>query len=83
MVAGPNIPGIATHSKGVELCLAFGIPIEGLFFPVLLVTFIEVARHAYPARMTVLGLLCCLLVGTQLVSLQFRLVLRSFSTCWP
>jgi hypothetical protein len=60
MVAGPNIPGIAAHREWVELCLAFGIPIEGLFFPVLLVTFIEVARHAYPARMTVLGFIVLL-----------------------
>ncbi len=55
MVASSNIPGIATHSGWVELGLAFGIPILGLIFSVLLLTFIEAARHAYPARMTVLG----------------------------
>lgn len=55
MVAGPNTQGIATHSGWVELGLAFGIPILVLIFGALLVTFIEAARHAYPARMTVLG----------------------------
>lgn len=55
MVVSSSIPGIATHSGWVELGLAFGIPILGLIFSILLVTFIEAARHAYPARMTVLG----------------------------
>jgi hypothetical protein len=55
MAVGPNIPGIATHSGWVELGLAFGIPVLVLIFGVLLVTFIEAVRHAYPARMTVLG----------------------------
>ena len=55
MVVSLNIPGIATHSGWVELGLAFGIPMLGLIFSILLVTFIEAARHAYPARMTVLG----------------------------
>ena len=55
IAVGPNIPGIATHSGWVELGLAFGIPMLGLIFSILLVTFIEAARHAYPARMTVLG----------------------------
>lgn len=55
MVVGPNTQGIATHSGWVELGLAFGIPMLGLIFGALLVTFIEAARHAYPARMTVLG----------------------------
>jgi hypothetical protein len=46
---------IATHSGWVELGLAFGIPILVLIFGALLLTFFEVARRAYPARMTVLG----------------------------
>jgi hypothetical protein len=63
MVVSSNIPGIATHSGWVELGLAFGIPVLVLIFGALLVTFIEAARHAYPARMTVLGfavLIACL-----------------------
>ena len=55
MVVSSNIPGIATHSGWVELGLAFGIPMLGLIFSILLITFIKAARHAYPARMTVLG----------------------------
>ena len=55
MVVSSSIPGIATHSGWVELGLAFGIPILGLIFGALLLTFIEAARHNYPARMTVLG----------------------------
>ena len=55
MVVSSSIPGIATHSGWVELGLAFGIPMLGLIFGALLVTFIEAARHAYLARMTVLG----------------------------
>jgi hypothetical protein len=55
MVVGPDSQGIATHSGWVEFGLAFGIPILVLIFGALLVTFIEAARHAYPARMTVLG----------------------------
>jgi hypothetical protein len=55
MAAQGEIPGIAMHSGWVELGLAFGIPILGLIFSALLLTFIEVARHPYPARMTVLG----------------------------
>ena len=55
MVVGPNTQGFATHSGWVELGLAFGIPILVLIFGTLLVTFIEAARHSYPARMTVLG----------------------------
>ena len=55
MVVDPNISEIATHSGWVELGLAFGIPILALIFSILLLTFIEAARHAYPARMTVLG----------------------------
>ncbi len=63
MVAGPNAHGIATHSGWVELGLAFGIPMLGLIFSGLLLTFVEAARHPYPARMTVLGfvvLITCL-----------------------
>jgi hypothetical protein len=55
MVVGPNISGIATHSGWVELGLAFGIPILALILSILLLTFIEAARHAHRARMTVLG----------------------------
>ena len=57
MVVSPNSLGIATHSGWVELGLAFGIPILGLIFLALLLTFMEAARQAYPARMTVLGLI--------------------------
>jgi hypothetical protein len=57
MVVSPNSPGIATHSGWVELGLAFGIPILGLIFSALLLVFMEAARQAYPARMTVLGLI--------------------------
>jgi hypothetical protein len=63
MVVSSNIPGIATHSGWVELGLAFGIPILGLIFCILLLVFVEAARHSYPARMTVLGfavLIACL-----------------------
>lgn len=52
---GPNSPEIATHSGWVELGLAFGVPMLGLIFTTLLIVFIQAARHAYPARMTVLG----------------------------
>lgn len=55
MGVDPNTQEIATHSGWVELGLAFGIPILVLIFGALLVTFIEAARHEYPARMTVLG----------------------------
>ncbi len=55
MQSGPSSPGIATHSGWVELGLAFGIPMVGLIFSVLLIIFIDAARHAYPARMTVLS----------------------------
>ncbi len=58
-----EIPGIATHSGWVELGLAFGIPMLGLIFSALILTFFEAARHPYPARMTVLGfvvLITCL-----------------------
>jgi hypothetical protein len=55
MMRSSEIPGIATHSGWVELGLAFGVPMLGLIFVTLLLTFIEAARHAYPARMTVLS----------------------------
>ena len=55
MEVSPSSPGIATHSGWVELGLAFGIPMLGLIFTALLIVFIRAARHAYPARMTVLG----------------------------
>ena len=54
MEVSSNIPGIATHSGWVEL---------GLIFSVLLLVFVEAARHAYSARMAVLGfvvLIACL-----------------------
>jgi len=67
MEVGPNTNGIATHSGWVELGLAFGIPILVLIFSILLITFIEAARHSYPARMTVLGfavmIMCLYTVG--------------------
>jgi hypothetical protein len=71
MVVSSNIPGIATHSGWVELGLAFGIPVLVLIFGALLVTFIEAARHAYPARMTVLGfavLIACLYTVSELAT---------------
>jgi hypothetical protein len=55
MLVNWNVNGIATHSGWVELGLAFGIPILGLIFCILLLVFVEAARHSYPARMTVLG----------------------------
>jgi hypothetical protein len=55
MELGPSSPGIATHSGWIELGLAFGIPMLGLIFSVLLIVFIQAARFAYPARMTALG----------------------------
>jgi hypothetical protein len=67
MNVSPNVNGIATHSGWVELGLAFGIPILGLIFSILLLTFIEAARHSHPARMTVLGfvvmIMCLYTVG--------------------
>jgi len=55
MAPRADIPGIATHSGWVELGLAFGIPMLGLIFSALLLTFARAAHHSYPARMTVLG----------------------------
>jgi hypothetical protein len=55
MATQGEIPGIATHSGWVELGLAFGIPILGLIFSALFLTFMETARQPYPAKMTVLG----------------------------
>ncbi len=49
--------GIATHSGWVELGLAFGIPILSLFFAILFISFINVIRGSYPAKMTILGLI--------------------------
>jgi hypothetical protein len=63
MAVGPMATGIATHSGWVELGLAFGIPMLGLIFSALLLTFMQAARHPYSARMTVLGfvvLITCL-----------------------
>ena len=60
MPVGPNVPGIATHSGWVELGLAFGLPILGLIFSILLITFINAVRGAYPAKMTTLGLIVLL-----------------------
>jgi hypothetical protein len=67
MAVGINANGIATHSGWVELGLAFGIPILVLIFSALFLTFIEAARQAYRARMTVLGfvvlIICLYAVG--------------------
>ncbi len=49
--------GIATHSGWVELGLAFGIPILALIFGVLLLSFMNAVRGAYPTKMTILGLI--------------------------
>lgn len=57
MPVGLNGQSIATHSGWVELGLAFGLPILGLIFVILLVTFVNAVRGAYPAKMTVLGLI--------------------------
>jgi len=51
----PSALGIATHSGWVELGLAYGVPMLGLIFTVLLIVFIQAALYPYPARMTVLG----------------------------
>ena len=55
MQTGPGKPGIATHSGWVELGLAFGIPMLTLIFGVLLLSFINAIRGAYPTKMTILG----------------------------
>ncbi len=57
MEVSDSKPGIATHSGWVELGLAFGIPMLGSIFIVLLLLFIQVVRHEHPLRMTVLGFL--------------------------
>jgi hypothetical protein len=53
-VEGSNSFRIATHSGWVDLGLAFGIPILGLIFSTLGITFIEVIRRQYAMRMTVI-----------------------------
>ena len=62
-----EIPGVATHSGWIEFGLVFGIPMLGLIFSALFLTFLETARHPYPARMSVLGfvvlIICLNLVG--------------------
>lgn len=67
MAAHQDISGIATHSGWVELGLAFGIPMLGLIFSVLLQLFVWAARNAIPARMTILGFVvlitCMYMVG--------------------
>jgi hypothetical protein len=55
MQVDSNTPGIATHSAWVELGLAFGLPILTLIFFALLLILAQAVRHAYPARMTILG----------------------------
>ena len=66
-VLSGGIPGIATHSGWVEFGLAFGIPMLGLIFSALFLTFLENAHHPYPARMSALGfvalIICLYLVG--------------------
>ena len=60
---GDDTPRIATHSGWAELGLAFGIPILGLIFSVLLLILFEATRKVYPTRMTILGfvvLVACL-----------------------
>ena len=86
MEIGPNSPGIATHSGWVELGLAFGVPMLGLIFTTLLMVFIRAARHAYPARMTVLGfvvlIFCLYTVGE--VTVQHGIeILYYFLTLLP
>lgn len=61
----PNAPQISTHSGWLDLGLAFGIPILGLIFSSLLLTFLETTRHFYHSKMTVLGfvvLIMCLFI---------------------
>ena len=60
MPVGPNVPGISTHSGWVEIGLAFGLPMLGLMFAILLTTFINAVRGAYPAKMTTLGFIVVL-----------------------
>lgn len=55
MQTGLGASGIATHSGWVELGLAFGIPILALIFGILLLSFMNAIRGAYPAKMTILG----------------------------
>ncbi len=56
MLEDPTKRGVATHSGWVELGLAFGLPILGLLLLSLAITFINVIKDSYPAKMTVLGL---------------------------
>jgi hypothetical protein len=60
MPVGQKTQSISTHSGWVDLGLAFGLPILGLIFVILLVTFINAVRGACPAKMTVLGLIVLL-----------------------
>lgn len=52
---GLSSQGISTHSGWVELGLAFGIPMLGSIFTILLLVFIQAANNSYPAQMTILG----------------------------
>ena len=67
MILDTNIPSIATHSGWVELGLAFGIPILGLIFSILLLTYVEASRYTFSTRMTVMSfallILCFYTVG--------------------
>jgi Sec-independent protein secretion pathway component TatC len=57
MQSGAGVPGIATHSGWVELGLAFGVPILALIFTNLCLSFSNALRGAYPAKMTILGII--------------------------
>ncbi len=61
MLEGPNVSGIATHSGWVELGLAFGLPMLGLIFAILLIAFINAIKGAYPAKMTAFSLIVLIL----------------------
>jgi hypothetical protein len=56
MQTGSGAPSIATHSGWVELGLAFGVPMLSLIFASLFISFGNALRNAYPAKMTILGL---------------------------
>jgi hypothetical protein len=57
MQSGAGVLGIATHSGWIELGLAFGVPMLALIFANLCLLFGNALRGAYPAKMTILGLI--------------------------
>jgi hypothetical protein len=57
MQSSAGAPSIATHSGWVELGLAFGVPMLALIFTNLCLSFGNALRGAYPAKMTILGLI--------------------------